>query len=336
MTKTETKTLQQEKDQRNARILIFSVLTLVVVHTLYMNIMGFNSLSHDACIVYKNVPRWFFLLYENFIELFVVIVLGILAGVLIEKYFFKIKRFYPKNQILAFLYGAILPVCSCGVIPLIESTQKKSSLKVIIAFIITTPLLNPYIISVSYAVIGLKYTILRILFSFLTAIIAGYVVEWSSKLIRNTKYGDYSSCVTTCDTVFDKDPMVKTMKMTKKVLPYILIAATLSFALALINPKQYLDSMSFSREPWSTIILTLVGIPLYVCNGSDVIFLKPLIQYTDLSMGAAIAFSLSSSAICISSIIMLSKYLGKTLTAILTGCIFILMIAFSYIINIII
>lgn len=334
MQEIKAKTLQQEKDQRNARIMVFSVIFLVIAHTLYMNIMGFNSLSHDACIVYKNVPRWFFLFYENFLELFVVIVLGILAGVLIEKYFNRIKRFYPKNQLLAFVYGSILPVCSCGVIPLVESMQKKTSLKVVVAFIISTPLLNPYIISVSYAVLGLKYTLLRVIFSFFTAIITGYVVEWASKLMKSGNYGDYGSCVTTCDPVLDRDPLVKTMKMTKKVLPYILIAGALSFTLAMINPRQFLDSMSFAREPWSTILLTVIGIPLYVCNGSDVMFLKPLMQYTDLSMGAAIAFSLSSSAICISSIVMLSKYLGNKLTVVLTGCIFILMILFSYIINI--
>ncbi|MCX6309450.1 MAG: hypothetical protein NTY32_11675, partial [Bacteroidia bacterium] len=127
------------KEQRNARVLIFSVLFVVVVHTLYMNIMGFSSLSHDACVVYKNVPKWVFQFYESFLELFVVVILGILAGVLLEKYFFKIKRFYPRNQLLAFLYGSILPVCSCGVVPLVESMQRKTSLKVIITFIVATP-----------------------------------------------------------------------------------------------------------------------------------------------------------------------------------------------------
>src|SRR5665647_2806469 len=128
------KARQTAKEQRNARLFIFSVIILVVAHTIYMNIMGFNTLSHDACIVYKNVPRWFFQLYESFLELFVVVILGILAGVLMEKYFFKIKRFYPKNQLLAFVYGSILPVCSCGVVPLVESMQRKTSLKVIITF----------------------------------------------------------------------------------------------------------------------------------------------------------------------------------------------------------
>ena len=330
---TTPKALQTAKEQRNARIFIFSVLILVVAHTLYMNMMGFTSLSHDACVVYKTVPRWFFQFYESFLELFVVVILGILAGVLLEKYFFKIKRFYPKNQLLAFVYGSILPICSCGVVPLVESMQRKTSLKVIITFIVATPLLNPYIISVSFAVLGFKYAMLRIVFAFFTAIITGYVVEFAAKMLKLDGVGDYKACVSTCDPVLDRDPFVKTMKMTRKILPYILIAGTLSFLFALINPKQYLETLNFAAEPWATILLTLIGIPLYVCNGTDVLFLKPLMQYTDLSMGAAIAFSLSSSALCISSIVMLAKYIGGKLTAVLTGTIFLLMLLFSTLIN---
>ena len=329
------KALQTAKEQRNARFLIFSVLFLVVIHTLYMNMMGFTSLSHDACAVYKNVPKWFFQFYESFLELFVVVILGILAGVLLEKYFFKIKRFYPKNQLLAFLYGSILPVCSCGVVPLVESMQRKTSLKVIVTFIVATPLLNPYIVSVSFAVLGVEYGILRIVFSFLTTIITGLVVEYAAKMLKLDGVGDYKACVTDCDPVLDRDPFVKTLKMIKKILPYILFAGALSFIFALINPKQYLETLNFAAEPWATLVLTLVGIPLYVCNGTDVLFLKPLLQYTDLSMGAAIAFSLSSSAVCISSIVMLAKYLGGKLTTILVTTIFILMFVFSFLINLI-
>jgi uncharacterized protein len=330
---TNPRIVTAEREKKNARIILFGIFFIVIAHTMYMNIMGFNSMSHDACLVYKNVPRWFFYLYENFLELFIVVILGIFAGVLTEKYFFRIKRFYPKNQLLAFAYGALLPVCSCGVVPLIESMQKKTSLKVIITFIVATPLLNPYTVFVSYAVLGLKFTALRIVFSFFTAILAGYIVEFAAKMLHQTEPGDYKACVTECDPVLDRDPFVKTLKMTKKVLPYILLAGALSFAFALVNPKQYLESMSFTHEPWATLIMTIVGIPLYVCNGSDVLFLKPLMQYTDLSMGAAIAFSLSSSAICISSIVMLTKYLGGKLTTVLTTTIFGLMLLFSFIIN---
>lgn len=321
--------------KKRARILVYSVLIVTVVHTIYMNVMGFNSLSHEGCIVFSNVPRWFFYLYENVFELVIVVVLGVLAGVLIEQYFRKIKRFYPQNQLLAFAYAAVLPICSCGVIPLIDSMKKRTSLKVIITFIIAAPLLNPYIVFVSFTVLGLKYTILRIVSSFLLAIISGWVVEYLSNRFKWLIYGEYTACTTTCNPVLDKDVFVQTMNITKKLLPYIIIAGIFSFLLAIINPKQYLETLSLDHEPWSTILMGLIGIPIYVCNGADVVFLKPLLAYTDLTLGSAMAFSLTSSALCISSIVMLMKFLGKKLTSVLVLTVFVLTLLFSYLINLI-
>ena len=123
--------------------------------------------------------------------------------------------------------------------------------------------------------------------------------------------------------------------MTHKLLPYILIAGLVSFLFAIINPRQYLENLSFSQEPWSTLIMIVVGIPIYVCNGTDVIFLKPLLAYTDLSMGSALAFSLSASAICVSSITMFIKFLGRNLTIALVAIISILVFIFSMLINLI-
>jgi len=325
---------QQERQKSVSRTIVITVIMITVIHMIYMNMMGFSSLSHEACIVYSSVPRWFFYLYENILELFIVVILGVFAGVLVERYFYKIKRFYPKNQLLAFTYAAILPVCSCGVVPLIDSMKKRTSLKVIITFVIAAPLLNPYIILVSFTVLGLKYALLRIVFSFLLSIISGIAIDYISKHFKSFSWGDYKACVTECDAVVDRDPFVKTVKITRKLLPYILIAGLISFAFALWNPRQYLESMSFSHEPWATIIMTLVGIPLYVCNGTDVIFLKPLLQYTDLTMGSAMAFSLASSAVCVSSIAMLVKFIGRNLTIALVSVVFVLIMLFSFLINI--
>ena len=321
--------------ERYAKHIVLGVIAITILHTMYMNIMGFNSLSHDACVVYKSVPKWLFYLYENILELFIVVILGIFAGVLMEKYFFKIKRFYPKNQLLAFLYASILPVCSCGVIPLIDSMKLRTNLQTIITFVIAAPLLNPYIIFVSFTVLGLIYSILRIVFSFFLAIFSGILLEVISKRFKSFSWGEYQACASDCSIVPDRDPFVKTVKMTHKLLPYILIAGLVSFLFAIINPRQYLENLSFSQEPWSTLIMIVVGIPIYVCNGTDVIFLKPLLAYTDLSMGSALAFSLSASAICVSSITMFIKFLGRNLTIALVAIISILVFIFSMLINLI-
>ncbi len=324
---------QYERTKKISRIIVVSAVLFTVIDMIYMNLMGINVLNHDACVIYSSLPKWLFYIYENIFELLIVVLLGVFAGVIMEQYFYKIKRFYPKNQLLAFAYASILPVCSCGVIPLIDSMQRRTSLKVITTFVVAAPLLNPYIIFISFTVLGLKYTILRICASFFLAILSGWLLEFISKYFKSLNWGTYKACKSDCNVVPDRDPFVKAVKITRKLLPYVFIAGLISFIFAIWNPRQYLESMSFSHEPWATLIMTIIGIPIYVCNGTDVLFLKPLMQYTDLTLGSAMAFSLASSAVCTSSIIMLVKFIGRNLAIALVSIIVLLTITSSILIN---
>jgi uncharacterized membrane protein YraQ (UPF0718 family) len=322
--------------QTIARVIVLTAILVMVADTIYMNLNGLYDGDHTKCIVFSSMPKWCFYLLENVVELFIVVILGVMIGVIAEQYFRKIKRFYPKNQLLAFAYGSILPVCSCGVVPLIDSMKRRTSLKVIITFVCAAPLLDPYIIFLSYTVLGIKYVIIRIVCSFLLSFTAGWIVEIAVKKLGWDNWTDNGACGRQCDFVAERDPFMKTMKITKKLLPYILFAGLLSFAFSIFDIKELLHSFNLNTEPLSAIIMTAFGVPIYMCHGADVIFLKPFLQYTDLSIGSAMAFSLSSSAICISSIVMLSKYLGKRIAGLLTGVICMLIILLSILINIVV
>jgi uncharacterized membrane protein YraQ (UPF0718 family) len=304
-----------------ARIVVWTALAVIVADMIYANINGIHSMNREAlCIVYKTLPRWLFLCWENFIETSFIVLIGIFAGAMVENYSRKLKRFFPKNQLLAFLYGAVLPVCSCGAIPLIEVMKQRVSLRVIITFIIAAPLLNPYIVALSFGMMGVEYGIIRILSSFVLAVSVGRIVEYLGKLFLKKELGKYEVCESNC-TVFTRDIFVKTLLMMKKVLPYILIGGTITLSLELFNPKQALSMFGFGNPLLSMLIMLAVGIPLYACNGADIIIMKPLLSFTDLSLGSSIVFSLTASAICVSSIVLMSKFLGKRLTALLVICI---------------
>jgi uncharacterized membrane protein YraQ (UPF0718 family) len=321
--------------QSVARVVVMFSMLLMVADTIYMNLNGLYDGDHTKCIVFSSMPKWSFYLLENVGELVVVVILGVMIGVIAEQYFRKIKRFYPKNQMLAFAYAAILPVCSCGVVPLIDSMRRRTSLRVIITFVCAAPLLDPYIIFLSYTVLGVKYVVIRIISSFVLAMAAGWIVELLVKRLGWEDWNEDKVCGKQCDFIAERDPFVKTLKITRKLLPYILFAGLLSFAFAMFDVKELLHDFNLNREPYSAMVMTAFGVPIYMCHGADVIFLKPFLQYTDMSIGSAMAFSLSSSAICISSIVMIAKYLGKRIASLLTGVICVLIVMLSVAINLI-
>jgi uncharacterized membrane protein YraQ (UPF0718 family) len=278
------------------------------------------------------MPRWLFLVYEYFFELAVVVLLGVFASTLIEVYINKTKRFFPKNQLLAFVYGAILPVCSCGVIPLIETMKERVSLRVIVTFVIAAPLLNPYIVILAVSILGVEYALLRIVASFVLALLTGFFVDLYARRSGNIHIGKYEACNTAC-APSDRDPFVKALRITISLLPYILIGGGISFAIEMFNPKQILTWFNFSNQWISMLVMAAIGIPVYVCNGADILLLKPLLSFTDLTQGSAMVFSLTSSAVCISSIIMLDRFLGRRLTVVLVITVTILSLLIGSCIN---
>ena len=253
-----------------------------------MNIAGIHYGNKELCIIYNSMPRWLFLIYEYLFELLVIVLLGIFGGVLIEQYINKVKRFFPKNQVLAFLYASFLPICSCGVIPIVETMKERVKLRTLVTFIISAPILNPYIVFMSASVLGWEYALLRIASAFFLAITTGYLVEVVVNFFQLSIPGVYDNCNVGCAPT-SKNPYLKTMTYMRRLLPFILLAGALSFAFEFIHPQQYLETLSFNNEAVSMALMTIVGIPVYVCNGADVLFFRITsynVCYTKLLRGA--------------------------------------------------
>jgi len=318
------------------KISIGIVLAILLTDTIYSSWYGIHYHTREKCVIYKFFPSWLFLIYEYLVELFLVVLAGTFAGTLTEKYFTRYRKFLPKNQLSAFVYASVIPVCSCSAIPLIESMKNKLPLRTIITFVMAAPLLNPYIIFLSYSILGFWYGNLRILGSFLIALSVGFIVDFAHKRQGQPEIGLYKNCDTTsCGSIIGKDVYRKTWVLTGKIAPYILMAGILGLLFELTGPLQLIDQLPFDRGIITLLLLTGTGTAIYLCNGADILFLAPVLQYTDLGLGDALAFSLSSTAVCASSIIMLSRFLGRKLTFLVTAATIFTILVFSFVVNLV-
>lgn len=119
--------------------------------------------------------------------------------------------------------------------------------------------------------------------------------------------------------------------MAIKLLPYMIVAGTISTLFAVFGTVYLKDALGIMNSWCRKIAVVLIGIPLYVCNGTDIFMLKPFLHSAVIfPYGPAIAFSLSASALSAPSIVMLSKLLGKRLTAILVGYVLVVCLLFSF------
>lgn len=301
-----------------SKILIFSALTVLIVDTIYKYYNGITYLSRQNCILFSTLPRWAFLIYEYFFELIMLVLVGIFTAALVEKYFLRLNKIIPHNMFTAFLYASILPVCSCGVVPLSRTLQDKIPLRVMVTFIISAPLLNPYILVLSATVLGIRYMLLRIVCSFILAISIGYIAEAFGNLLdtSGTNTGQVCSSGKSCRAV-SSDVYASTLQIFKMLIPFLAIAAILGIGMEMFAEDLLLPGLKFDNHLAGMLLVIFIGIPVYFCNGADVLFLKPFVVHNNLPLSTAMAFSLTSTSICISSIVLLTKFIGKKLTIVI-------------------
>jgi HEAT repeat protein/uncharacterized membrane protein YraQ (UPF0718 family) len=270
------------------------------------------------------------------LKIFPFFVGGCLISGIAMKFFSK-RNVLPKSMMGTSALGALLPLCSCGVVPM---TRAMLSLDVprraVIAFLVVTPILNPFVIFFSYGVIGLKYTVLRIVSVFLLAFVSGLMIE---RLVRSEEVDAgspicrlCSSCVSSATGDISSSGMITGWRLMLYLGHYIaigiIIGAVIGTYLPTIMVTKYLGSNIMGLFLASTI-----GVPLFICSGEDVVLLKPLLDL-GLPMGHAIAFTIAGNGICASSIAILLGVLGRRTTALLTMFFWIGSFLIGYLINI--
>ncbi|MBK8806512.1 MAG: permease [Bacteroidales bacterium] len=316
-----------------ARILVYLSLVVLLADYAYKMIYGIGYNNKNECILYQLLPKWGFLFYEFFTELVFVVIVGIFLAVILEKYFSKYKFLYPKNPFTAFLYASVVPVCACTAIPLVESMKNKLSFKTILVFVIAAPLLNPYIIVLSVTTLGYKYALLRIVGAFILSYGGASLVSIFAKGLNiDTTVKSHihkTNCLNRETDIFSK-----TLSMLKTVWIYILIAGAMGFLIDYFQLASIMKEIDLQNSFLGPIIATIIGTPIYLCNGADILFLQPLIFYKALPLGTAISFSLTSTAICITSMVMFTRFLGKKLTILLSISVVLISICLGILINV--
>jgi uncharacterized membrane protein YraQ (UPF0718 family) len=291
-----------------------------------------SYINRQKCILFKILPRPGFLIYEYVFETLVVVFVGTFIAVLLARQFTRLRRFLPRNPATAFVYGSLVPVCSCAAIPLLSSMRGKMRFPTTMSFVLAAPLLSPYIIVLSFSVLGFRYGVLRILSSFvlvmLTAVVLGSF-EPKGKPIEAA--GMARGCSKTCAPV-ESDLYLQTFAVFRGLLPFLLVAGALGVIIEYVGTRDLMLHGMFGNGAGSILAWILVGVPLYFCHGAEVLFLRPLMNH-GFPMGTGIAFSLTSTAICSTSIAMLFRMIGGKLTLILIGCVVSISLGLALIMN---
>ena len=213
--------------------------------------------------------------------------------------------------------GAILPGCACATVPMAEALKAKgSNLGTVTSFIMSSPLLAPQTLVLTYGLLGIKFTIGRLVFALTGSITFGFICNW----LQNKNVSGFqpdrhkmgcSSEKCECDDEAEKITFFKSFwNITKELGKYFLLGMVIASLLSTFIPEEAIPKYVGSSGILAFFLALIIGIPLYVCEGEEIPITLSLITL-GLGQGPAMTFLLGSVGTCIPTFIMSQKVIGK-------------------------
>ncbi|MBT5954687.1 hypothetical protein HOG98_08200 [bacterium] len=212
------------------------------------------------------------------------------------------------------ILGGLLPGCACATVPLAKSLKSKNAgLGVTACFLMVAPLLGPHTIILCYGLLGLKFTVWRIITALIGGIVMGYLFSYlESRKMLSMPETTHTTCTkSNCSNPACHHPKFweVTWKTTRTLGLYFLIGLFIASALTVLIPKDMIPSY-IGTGPLAYLIAALVGIPVYVCEGEEIPITRALLNL-GLGAGPAFTFMMGAVGTCIPTILMAKKIIGN-------------------------
>lgn len=266
---------------------------------------------------------------QQFVSLVVLgapyLILGVVVGAWFNAYFCieTIERFFLKSRfsiVLAAILGSLLPGCAMATIPMALSFRKKGvAIATLGSFIFVAPLLSPHTIILSWGILGPRFTIARLLFSFGGAIFLGYLLLFLEKkrLINFPEnLATEISGESHCGDCKNEEVITFTqsvLSISKDLGKYFLIGTVIASMLTVLIPKTFASHYLSGTGLMAYLVAAIAGIPMYVCEGEEIPLTLSLLKL-GVQNGPAMTFMLGALGTCIPTILMTQKIIGKKAT----------------------
>jgi len=243
-----------------------------------------------------------------------------------------------KGSILGALLGTITPFCSCSSIPIfIGFTSAGLPLGVTFAFLISSPLVDLASLLVLMSFFGAKIAIAYVVVGLIIAVIGGTIIDKAKmeKYIEEFVWGIPNADVeleemTRKDRIsFSKSQVTA---IVGRVWMYVLIGVGIGAAIHNWIPQSVVEKTVGSNNPFSVIIATAVGIPMY----ADIFGTIPIAEALfgkGVGVGTVLSFMMAVTALSLPSIIMLRKVVKPKLLVIFVSIVSIGIIIMGYLFN---
>ena len=292
-----------------------------------------------------------FFLYDSMKIVLLLLLISILMGIINAYFpidrlrnFLQTHRLYGMQYVVASLFGAITPFCSCSSIPLFISFVKGGiPLGVTFAFLITSPLVNEVAVAMFLGAFGWRVTLIYVLSGILLGVVGGwllsffrlerYLSPWVQQLqqqsIHQTNEWEQQHI-----GFFQRFPAIvrDALGILKGVILYVLIGVGIGAAMHGYVPEDFF-AQYLSREQWFAVPMAVIlAVPTYA-NAAGIVPIVQVFVAKGVSLGTAIAFMMSVVGLSLPEATMLKKVMTWRLIGIFFGTVALFIVILGWFFN---
>lgn len=216
-------------------------------------------------------------------------------------------------------YSVCVPICSCGSVPLgISMYYSGAYAGPVLAYLASSPVLNPAAVILSYGLLGKEITIINIIACLLLPIVIGIIGNnFTGEELRNEEVAQHIQSMSLEEEnkkslkekiISGFDWVINDFGLT--LSKYFIFGMIFGGFILTIFPESFIRTYLGNPSLLSMWNVSLLGAFTYVCAVGHIPFIAALIA-SGASPGTAIAFLLSGAATNIPEIISIGKMIGK-------------------------
>ncbi|EPB9482193.1 organoarsenical efflux permease ArsP [Campylobacter jejuni] len=310
---------------------------------------------------FLNTFKEFLYLFTELSVLFIAI--SFLVSIINQKYEGIFKKQLAGDKISSYFkaifLGALTPFCSCSTIPLLRAfLEAKVKLSVALAYLFTSPLINPIIFSMLFITFGLKLSLTYVVFLVFLIFIVSFVFSkfkeesFLKHIPKNTKsniftqtthnpsnfiFKQKSCCANTQDkpkniTINYKELFKESLKNYKKLLPYIVVAVFIGAFIHGFIPQEILQKYLSGNEILSIILAAFFGVLLYL-RVETIIPIGLILLQMGISQGVIMSFLIAGAGCSLPELVLLKQMFKMKFLLLFISIILSVAISFGMLIN---
>lgn len=285
--------------------------------------------------------KTFLMLFFELLLLFIVVsfIVSLIQQVVSEK---KIKKLLSKpnkavNYIFGMIIGAVTPFCSCSTIPILAGLlNSKVPFGPAMSFLIASPLMNPLMIFMLWALLGWKvavvYFAVLAIFSILTGLVFSKInLAESYKGVNVEGDGFFAN---KSGSRF-KQALNDAWAFLYPMLPYLLIGVFIGAFIYGFIPEEFITKYASGTGFISVFIASVIGVPMYIRPETMLPIAEALVS-KGMSLGTVVALIIGGAGASIPEVVLLSKLFKKKFVISFVIAILVVAIATGLIVNMII